>query len=448
MRPEAVRDAVKAMMPEVLDDLAKLVAHPSIAFPGFPREPVLEMARETAELFERYGVPDVGLLHIPGGYPAVYGEAPPPPGQPTVLLYAHYDVQPAPESQGWRGDPWRLTERAGRLYGRGAADDKSGILMHAAALRVFGGKLPVGVKLVIEGEEETVSHLPEVVDERPELFRAHAVLVADMGNLVAGEPVLTTTLRGALALHIEVRTLDHGLHSGEFGGPVPDAMMALVRLLDTLVDQHGDVAVEGMTGFEWPGADYPVEELRRTSGLLRDVRRIGSGRISSLLWSRPAVTVIGIDAPGVEEASNTLLPAARARVSFRLAPGADPEAEAQAVLAHIEAHTPFGAQVAVEVHKADPPFTVPVGGPAYAAARRALTDAFGRRCGEAGSGGSIPLLGSLAAAAPGAEFLLFGAEDMADARIHGADESVDPDELERMIVAEALTLWYLAESWR
>jgi acetylornithine deacetylase/succinyl-diaminopimelate desuccinylase-like protein len=447
MDPDAVRGAVNELMPEVVDDLAALVAHPSVAFPGFPAEPVLAMADATVTLFERAGMESVRLLDIPGGYPAVFGELPPPPGAPTVLLYAHYDVQPAAASQGWTSDPWTLTERAGRLYGRGAADDKSGILMHAAALRVFGGRRPVGVKLVVEGEEETASHLHEYVRARPELFRANAVVVADMGNLRTGDPVLTTALRGALAVTIGVRTLDRGLHSGEFGGAAPDAMTALLRILGSFVDDQGDCAVAGMRSYDWPGADYPEDELRRTAGMLDGVRAMGTGSVASRLWSKPTATVIGIDAPPVAEASNTLLPAARARVSLRIAPGADPAAEAAAVREHIRRHTPFGAHVEVHIAAAAP-FETAGGGPAHAAARRALADAYGVPCDEVGSGGSIPLLADLAAAAPGAEFLLFGAEDLAGARIHGADESVDPVELERMIVAEVLTLRYLAENWR
>ena len=447
MDPDAVRLAVEERMPEVVDDLGALVSHSSVAFPGFPEEPVLAMADATVALLKRYGLESARLLDIPGGFPAVYGELAPPPGAPTVLLYAHYDVQPAPESQGWTSDPWTLTERGGRLYGRGAADDKSGILMHAAALRVFGGRNPVGIKLVVEGEEETTSHLHEYVRAHPELFRANAVVVADMGNLKVGDPVLTTALRGSLVVTISVRTLDHGLHSGEFGGAAPDAMSALVRILDSFLDDRGDVAVAGMRSFDWPGAEYPEDELRRTAGMLDGVEAMGTGSVASRLWSKPTATVIGIDAPAVAEASNTLLPEARAKVSLRLAPGADTAAEAAAVREHIRRHTPFGAVVEVEVDPAAA-FEAAGGGPAYAAARRALADAFGRPCGEVGSGGSIPLLADLAAAAPGAEFLLFGAEDLAEARIHGADESVDPRELERMIVAEALTLRYFAENWR
>ena len=375
----------------------------------------------------------------------MYGAAPAPEGAPTVLLYAHYDVQPAPPEQGWTTDPWVATRRGGRLYGRGASDDKSGIMMHAAALRLAAGDLPVGVKLVIEGEEETVSHLDDYVRGHPDLFAADVVVVADMGDLRAGEPVLTTTLRGDIAFSVTVSTLDHGLHSGEFGGPLPDAMMAMIRLLDSFVDERGDVAVAGLTGDDWLGAPYSVEDLKKDAGLLDGVATIGTGSPASHLWSKPTATVIGIDAPGVEGASNTLAPSVRAKVSFRIAPGSDPAAQQRAVLDHIRAHTPFGARVVAEPLKASPAFRAPSGGRAVTVAKRALGEAFGAACGEVGSGGSIPLLDTLAEAAPGAEFLLFGAEDMAEARIHGADESVGVEELERMIVAEALLLGYLGE---
>ncbi|MFA4965564.1 MAG: M20/M25/M40 family metallo-hydrolase [Thermoleophilia bacterium] len=441
---EEVRTAAAGMMPEVLADLGELVRHPSVAFPGFPAAPVLAAAEATAALFRRAGVA-AQLLDIPGGYPAVWAELPAPPGAPTVLLYAHYDVQPAAEAT-WTSDPWALTERGGRWYGRGAADDKSGIAMHAAALRLFGGRPPVGVKLVVEGEEETRSHLDEYVAAHPRRFAADAMIIADMGNLEVGAPLLTTSLRGAVEVLVTVRTLDHGLHSGEFGGPAPDAMMALVRILDSLVDARGDVAVPGLLSSEWPGTQYDAADFRRHAGMLDGVELIGSHPVASLLWARPTATVLAVDAPAVDKASNTLLPEARAKVSVRIPPGQDPREAARAVEAHVRRVTPWGAHVTVACPHLSGAFAAPTGGPALAAARRALEAAYGAPCDEVGTGGSIPLLGVLQRAAPAAEFLLFGAEDLAEARIHGADESVDARELERMIVAEALTLQYLAEA--
>lgn len=442
------RERVREMMPTVVDDLAGLVGHASVAFPGFPAEPVRAAAEATVAMFHRAGVPQARLLDVDGAYPAVYADVPGPPGAPTVLLYAHYDVQPAKREDGWTSDPFVLTERGGRLYGRGAADDKSGVVMHAAALRACGGVPPVGVRVVIEGEEETASRFDAFVGAHPELFRANLVIVADMGDLEVGRPVLTTTLRGEISATVTVSTLPAPLHSGVFGGPAPDAMLALVRLLDRLYDEDGAVAVPGLRRFDWRGADWPEEDYRRTSGLPADVRLVGRGSVATRLWSSPSLTVTGVDAPPVDQATNALVAHVRAKLSLRLAPGDDPVAAGRRLEQAIRDATPWGAHVAVDLGQPAPSFTAATGGPGYAAARRALADAFGAVPGEVGSGGSIPLLGHLAAAVPGAEFVLLGAEDAAQSRIHGVDESVDRGELERMIVAETLTLRYLAENWR
>ena len=234
------------MMPEVISDLEKLVAIPSCAFPGHPPEPVHEMAQSTVELFHRYGLADARILEVPNGYPAIYGEVPGPPGAPTVMMYAHYDVQPAPKEQGWDTDPFVPTRQDGRIFGRGAADDKSGIAIHAGTVRAFGANPPVTLKLIVEGEEETISHLGDFVYANEDLFRADAFIVADMGNLAPGEPAVTATLRGHVHCIVEVSTLDHPLHSGEFGGVAPDAWVALIRMLATLHNDAGEVAVKGL----------------------------------------------------------------------------------------------------------------------------------------------------------------------------------------------------------
>ena len=240
---EEILTKARALMPGVVEDLKSLIRYPSVAFPGYPEEPVLAMADATVAVLREYGIPDAHRIEIPGGYPAVYGEIPAPPGMPTVLMYAHYDVQPAQKEDGWETDPWEPVEKIGRLYGRGSADDKSGILLVAASLRIFEGKPPVGVKVLIEGEEETTSHIEELVAARPDLFLCDAFIIADNGNLSVGEPALTTTLRGEVSCIVEVLTLDHAVHSGMFGGAAPDALVALIRILATLHDARGNVAV-------------------------------------------------------------------------------------------------------------------------------------------------------------------------------------------------------------
>ena len=234
MDGQNIRGRVDALLPEVIADLSALAAIPSVAFPGYPSEPVLQAANATLDLFHRYGVASARLIDIPGGYPSVYGELPGPPGAPTVLLYGHYDVQPAPPSQGWQTDPFTPVMKEGRLYARGAADDKSGILQHAASIRVLNGTIPVGIKILIEGEEETTSHLESFVEANPDVVQCDAFLIDDHGNTRVGEPDLSISQRGDVYCTVEVRTLDHPVHSGQFGGAAPDALMTMIKLLATL----------------------------------------------------------------------------------------------------------------------------------------------------------------------------------------------------------------------
>jgi acetylornithine deacetylase/succinyl-diaminopimelate desuccinylase-like protein len=443
--PSEIRRRAAGLMPELLADLEHLVGIPSVAFPGYPPEPVNRMAKEALRLFREAGFANAELQQVPSGYPPVYGEIPGPDDAPTVMLYAHYDVQPAPLEQGWTSDPWTPTRKPdGRIYGRGAADDKGGLVVHLGTLRVFDGRPPCTLKLILEGMEETDSNLEAFVQANPELFACDLFIVCDMGNLRAGDPTLTTTLRGEVVCVVTLRTLAHPLHSGEFGGPAPDAMMALARLLTTLHDQEGNVAIEGVSSFAWDGADLAAEEFRASADLPAGVRLTGSGPVGARLWSRPSVSAIGIDTTSVAGSSNVLVPEARAKLSMRIVAGSDPQRELDALVRHLESHAPWGAQVQVDRVDAVPGFRCQTGGPGYAAARRALEEAYGRAPGEAGSGGSIPLLQTLQQAAPNAEFILWGPEDLAGARIHASDESVDPSEIERMILAQAFLLQRLA----
>jgi len=439
-----IEERVRALMPLVTEDLQDLIRYPSVAFPGYPPKPVHAAARATAAVLERYGLPGVRLLEIPGGYPAVYGEIPAPAGAPTVLLYAHYDVQPAQYGEGWESDPWTPVVRDGRIFGRGAADNKAGILMAAACLKVFGGRPPVGVKVLIEGEEETKSHLEAFVPARPELFACDVFIVADNGNLVKGEPALAATLRGVVSCTLRVRTLDHPVHSGAFGGAAPDALVALIRILATLHDAGGDVAVKGLASSAALPAEYPEALYRQNAGVLRGVSLTGTGSLGARIWSKPSVTVIGIDAPSLAASSNILIPEAAARVSLRIAPDADPARELAILMDHLRAAAPWNALVTVEPEGASAGFVCGTGGPGFAAAKEALEIAFRRPARIVGAGGSIPLMNVLHATVPGAEFILWGPEDADGSRIHGVNESVDCRELERFIVAQCLLLRRLA----
>ncbi|MGZ4149689.1 MAG: M20/M25/M40 family metallo-hydrolase, partial [Actinomycetota bacterium] len=447
MGASVLREEVRSLMPQVLADLGRMVAIPSCAFPGYPPEPVHEMAALTAELCRAAGFANARQMDVPDGYPPVYAEVPGPQGSPVVTLYAHYDIQPAPPEQGWTTDPWTLTPGDdGRLYGRGAADDKGGVAVHLGTLRAFGGRPPCTVKLIVEGMEETASNLPAFVRAHPELFACDLFVVCDMGNLRVREPILTTTLRGEVACVVTVRTLEHPLHSGVFGGPAPDATIALARLLATLHDDVGRVSVEGVTRLVWSGSDIAEADFRASADLLPGTEVLAPAGIGSRLWAEPSISAIGIDATSIAGASNVLQPEAKAKLSMRIVPGTDPEAELDALARHLRTHASWGAAVEVERVKTAPPFRARTDGPGFAAARLALREAFGAEPGEAGSGGSIPLLQTLADVAPNAEFVLWGPEDMAGSRIHASDESVDPNELESLIVAQTLLLDGLART--
>jgi len=442
---EQVQAAAAAMMPTIKEELDQMVGVASVAFPGYPPEPVHQMAETVLGLFKAVGIENAALQEVPTGYPPIYGTLDGPAGSPTVMLYAHYDVQPAPPEQGWTSDPWTPTKKDdGRVYGRGAADDKGGLAIHLGTLRYFDGSPPCNIKVIFEGMEETNSNLEAFVEAHPELFACELFVVCDMGNLEVGEPTLTTTLRGDVACIVTVKTLEHPLHSGVFGGPVPDAMMALAQLLATLHDENGDVAVEGVSSFEWDGMDFSEQDLRAGADMLDGAEVVGTGSVGSRLWSHPSISAIGIDITSIDGSSNVLLPVAKAKLSMRIVPGSDPKTELDALVKHLETHAPWGATVEVERTKEAPPFRCETGGPGYAAARVALEEAYGSAPGEAGSGGSIPLLRTLQQAAPNAEFILWGPEDVAKSRIHASDESVDPSEIEKMIVAQIRLLEHLA----
>ena len=325
------------------------------------------------------------------------------------------------------------------MYGRGASDDKSGVMIIAAALRLFAGNLPVGVKVLMEGEEETGSNLEALIAANPDLARCDAYIINDGGNMKGGEPELTAALRGIAACDVTVRTLKGMAHSGGYGGAAPDALMALIRILDSLLDENGDVAIPGLVRFEWEGAGIPEDEYRTAAGVLPGVGLMGTGTLASRLWAKPSVTAIGLDATPTAGASNSLHPEAKARVSLRIAPGSDPEESMRLLMEHLRAAAPWGVEVVTApVHTGDA-FKGKTGGPVFAAAQAAAAEAFGREAKITGSGGTIPLLTTLQRVAPDAEFVIWGPGDERS-QVHAANESLSLVELERMIVAEALLL--------
>lgn len=441
---ERLRARVRELMPGVRADLEELVRIPSVSAPAFDQAAVRASADRVEQLLRAAGLEDVRQLSAVAdgrpGAPAVVGRRPAPPGAPTVMLYAHHDVQPPGASDEWGSAPFEPTERDGRLYGRGAADDKAGIMAHVAALRVLGDELGVGIVVFVEGEEEIGSPTFEAfLAEHHELLAADVLVVADSTNWRVGRPALTTSLRGLVDGTITVRTLDHGIHSGMYGGPVPDAMLAAVRLVNTFWDDAGDVAVAGLHGSPAADLEYPDEVFRADAGVLDGVRLIGTGSLTSRLWTRPALTVIGIDAPSVAEASNTLLPAVRVKFSLRVAPGQAPLEAFEAVRAHVGAHLPFGATAEVELGEAGQAFAGDTEGPVYRVAGWALEQAWGVEPVHIGVGGAIPFIASLKETYPAATVLVTGVEDP-DSRAHGANESLHLGEFERACLAEVLLL--------
>ena len=446
---EALRQAVAESFDKTIGQLTDLVAIPGIAWPSFDPAPLNRSADAVASLVRASGFDDVRILRCdkedgtPGG-PAVVARRPAAEGKPTVLLYAHHDVQPTGDLALWETDPFTAVERDGRLFGRGAADDKAGILAHIAAYsavtRVLGDELGLGVTFFFEGEEEAGSPtFRQFLETHRELLRADVIVVADSSNWKVGIPALTTSLRGLVDGTIEVKVLDHAVHSGMFGGPVLDAPTLLARLIATLHDDEGSVAIKGLVSRDDVVVDLTEEEYRADASVLDSVKLAGTGSIASRMWTKPALSIIGFDAPAVDVASNTLLPRARAKFSLRLAPGQDPAAAMEAVRQHVETHAPFGAEVVFTPGESGNSFLTDTSSKAASVAMWALGEAWGVPAVEMGIGGSIPFIADLTELYPHVQILVTGVEDP-DSRAHSANESLHLGDFRNAIVAEALLL--------
>lgn len=441
----ALRSRVRALFPGLRADLESLVRIPGVSNPAFDAAQVQRSAEVVAGMLRDAGLPEVQVLTATRAdglvsRPAVVGRRPAPAGAPTVLLYAHHDVQPPGADADWDSAPFEPVERDGRLYGRGVADDKAGIVAHLGALRALGGDVPVGVTVFVEGEEEVGS--PTFVDflrAYRDLLAADVVVLADSVNWKVGVPAFTTSLRGLVDCEVEVAVLEHAIHSGMYGGPILDAPTLLARLIATLHDDEGNVAVAGLFSAPDPAVDYDEADLRTDASLLPGVRLAGSGSITGRLWTKPALSVIGFDATSVAHASNTIAPSARAKLSLRIAPGQDPDQAAEALRDHLLAHAPFGARVTVVDGDRGRPWAGAADSPAAEIARRAYGDAWGTPPVDVGLGGSIPLVADLLEVFPDATVLVTGVEDP-DSRAHSANESVHLGELEKVVLAEALLL--------
>ncbi|WP_334170935.1 M20/M25/M40 family metallo-hydrolase [Sinomonas sp.] len=446
---QLLREQVDADYPRTIHELKALVAVPGVAWAEFDPADLARSAGLVAALARSAGFTHVDVLAAEGpdgapGAPAVVARRLAKPGWPTVLLYAHHDVQPPGDPALWTSAPFAPEERGGRLWGRGAADDKSGVVTHLAAFRclieVLGDDCGLGITLFIEGEEESGSvTLDRFLAEHAALLASDVIIVADSGVWKIGVPALTTSLRGLVDGTIELRALEHGLHSGTYGGPVLDAVTLLAKLLATLHDETGAVAVEGLVAADGADRDIDEETFRTDAAVPPGVRLAGTGTITSRLWTKPALAIIGLDAPAVATASNTLVPAATAKFSLRIAPGDRPENAMDAIRRHVALHAPGGAEVTVRPGRASRPFAADLSSPAVGDALWAMEESWGVAPVRAGVGGSIPLVSALARHFPAAQILITGAEDP-DSRAHGEDESVHLGELKRSILAEALLL--------
>ncbi|MFT4470789.1 dipeptidase [Arthrobacter sulfonylureivorans] len=434
---------ISELMATVQAELEELVAMKSVADPRqFPPEECTRAAEWVRDKFTELGFADARLELTPDGSRAVVGQRiAADPDAPTVLLYAHYDVQPPLDESAWRTPPFELTEVDGRWYGRGAADCKGNIVMHLLALRALGDDIPVHLKLVVEGsEEQGTGGLESFVEANPDVLRADTILVCDTGNAAVGRPAATVSLRGMVNVVVTVQALASEVHSGMFGGPAPDALAALIETLAGLRDEKGNTTIEGLDATRtWHGEPYPAEQFRTDAGVLEGVELLGDGTVSDMLWARPAVTVLGIDCPPVTGSSAAIVPRAAARLNLRIPPGTDANQAHDALIAQLRGTVPWGVTVDVRTEAVGSPFEASTDGPGFRAMGAAMQDAYGTAMTMLGQGGSIPLCNVLADTYPEAEIILMGVEEPL-ALIHAPNESVDPAEIEHLALSLALFL--------
>ncbi|MGC4961096.1 dipeptidase [Gordonia sp. DT101] len=442
MSDEALRERIRGLMPQAQADLTEMVGFRSVHDPAqSPPEECDKMVDWLQETFTSLGLSDVAAHETSDGSKAVTGSLAGPDDAPTVLLYFHHDVQPPLDDAAWDSPVWSLTERGGRWYGRGAADCKGNIATHLTALRALDGDIPVNIKIIGEGsEEQGTGGLEDFVPKNPELLRADAILVCDAGNFAVGRPSLTTSLRGIANIVVSVETLASAMHSGMFGGAAPDALAALISMLASLRDADGNTTVAGLrSDAVWEGVDYPADAFRRDATVLDGVDLVGSGRVSDMVWARPAATVLGIDCPPVVGSSAAIQAKARARINLRVPPGMNAREAQDALIAHLGDAAPWHVKVSFERESEGSPFTGSTSGAGFDTMVDAMTTAYGTDVLLQGQGGSIPLCNVFAQTFPDAEIMLLGVEEPL-CLIHAPNESVDPTEIENMAAVEAMFL--------
>lgn len=444
-----LRAAVAADMPRLKDLLFDLIRMPSVSAYGYDPNDVRDAGVAIVDILRGAGFENARLLEATSGHPAVFAEKPAPPGAPTLLLYAHYDVQPPGPLEDWDSGPFEPFERDGRIYGRGSSDDKAGIVMHLGGLAAHGDDLPIGVQILFEGEEEAGSiGLSEILDDNADLFKPDIIVIGDGGNWEVGVPGFLVRLRGVVSVWLEVRTLEAPVHSGQYGGLVPDALMTLSRLLATLHDGDGNVSIDGLLSEEFDSpVEYTEERARAEARALEGTATIGSGTIASRLWSRPAISVLAIDAPPVAEAINQLVPVAGAKVSLRIPPGQDEREALELLKSHLVANVPWGAEIRFLHEETGPATALETDNLAV----ESWADAFGQVYEVdpvySGAGGSIPFISMFRDLYPEAPILVVGAGDPTSS-IHAPNESQDLGDLEKAALSEAIAFRLLAERYR
>jgi cysteinylglycine-S-conjugate dipeptidase len=447
---KAAQKYTESAFAEALEKLSGLVSIPGIAWEAFDAreldrsaEAVAGLLRET-EVFETVEILRSPTPQGPMGAPAVVATRKARNSRPTVLLYAHHDVQPPGADELWESEPFKTEIRNGRMYGRGAADDKAGVIAHVFSIKALReltqNDFDLGLVVFIEGEEEAGSpSFANFLAEYKTKLQSDVIIVADSGNWSTEVPAITTTLRGLVSLEFEVRTLDHAVHSGMYGGAVPDAMLALTKILGSLWDENGEVSISDLISSDLDNLEYSEDQLRADSGLLPSTQPLGVGGILGRIWTKPALTLIGLDYPSVAVSSNTLVPSIKAKLSLRIAPGQVPSDALEALKAHILANNPMGAEIVFGAVELGKPFSLGESGWAKDLASRALKSAYGIESVDIGIGGSIPFIADLEAVFPGVQVLVTGVEDP-DSRAHSPNESLDIETLRKAIIAQTLIL--------
>ena len=441
---ENLKARVDRLFPKQLAFLTDLVAIESVSSDPSKAEEMTRAAGFVRDSFSGLGF-DARICTArtedgTPGQPAVIATKVQDPSLPTVLLYAHYDVQPPGDPSGWTSPAFQAEVRDGRIYGRGTSDDGAGIAVHYGALEALGDPLPVNVTVFVEGEEEVGSpSFSDFLDKYKADLNADVIIVADSSNWTEQVPAITSSLRGVATVDVTVNVLDQAVHSGVFGGPVLDAITVAARLITTLHDSSGTVLIEGLGGNPVSEVEWDEASFRADAGVIDGLELAGTGDLAARVWTMPAISVIGIDAPSVAESANAIVPKCTFRLSLRTVPGSDSGEAAAALVRHLESHVPFGAELTAKVVEQGPSYIADLESKEARLLSQVLTEAYGEPAVAVGLGGSIPFISEFERVFPNAAILVTGVEDPAT-KAHSDDESQSLAILRNATVAEAQLL--------